>query len=232
MDSKKVGEFISRERKIRNMTQAELAKKLNVTSQAISKWENGRGLPDIELLKSLSEIFEVNIEDLLNGNKNSKKSNLKLKYLTICLFIIIVALGIYLIKVENNLNFTFSKIASDNNSFNIKGVMAYNKSKKSIYISEIDYSDNDEPLYKDIECILYESLGNIEKKISSLTSSPKNNLSSLSELLKNLEFNIDDYDCSCNEALCDNLYLIIKATNDNNDIITYNIPLEISPTCN
>lgn len=233
MDSKKVGEFIYKERKKCNMTQAQLAKRLNVTSQAISKWENGRGLPDIELLKSLSEIFEVNIDEILNGEEKSKKTHNKTKYLLIILFLIILFLGVYLLKFSQNNNFTFSKIASDNHLFTIKGVMAYNKNKKSIYISEINYADSDEPEYKSIECILYESNGNIEKKISSLSSISKNDsLSLLSELLKDLEFNIDDYDCTCSNTLCNNLYLIINALNHNNDVITYNISLDIIPICN
>lgn len=233
MDAKKVGEFIYKERKKRNMTQADLAKRLNVTSQAISKWENGRGLPDVELLKSLSEIFEVNIEEILNGEEKSKKTHNKIKYLLIILFLIILFLGIYLLKSSQDNNFTFSKIASDNHLFTIKGVMAYNKNKKSIYISEINYANNDEPKYKSIECILYESNDNIEKKISSLYSISKNDsLSSLSELLKDLEFNIDDYDCTCSNIECNNLYLIINAINSNNDVITYNIPIDIIPICN
>ena len=61
MNSEKIGKFIYDLRKKYNLTQKELADKLNVTAQAVSKWENGRGVPDIELLKKLSEEFDVSI---------------------------------------------------------------------------------------------------------------------------------------------------------------------------
>ena len=58
MNPEKIGAFICSLRKKKNMTQSELAEKLSVTSQAVSKWENGRGIPDIELLKQMSELFK------------------------------------------------------------------------------------------------------------------------------------------------------------------------------
>ena len=51
MNSEKIVKFIYDLRKKYNLTQKELADKLNVTAQAVSKWENGRGVPDIELLE-------------------------------------------------------------------------------------------------------------------------------------------------------------------------------------
>lgn len=61
-----LGEKQSTLRKQANLTQADLAKKLNVSRQAVAKWENGVGLPDIDNLKKLSSIFNVKIDDLLN----------------------------------------------------------------------------------------------------------------------------------------------------------------------
>ena len=56
-------------RKINNMTQSELAEKLNYTDKAISKWERGESTPDIESLSAISEIFGLTIDHLLNeGN--------------------------------------------------------------------------------------------------------------------------------------------------------------------
>ena len=59
MDSVKIGKFIHDLRIKNGLTQSELANKLSVTSQAISKWENGRGIPDIEMLKKLSEEYQI-----------------------------------------------------------------------------------------------------------------------------------------------------------------------------
>ena len=56
MNQENIGKFIAELRKEKNMTQQELADKLMITDRAISHWENGRRLPDISLLKSLSEI--------------------------------------------------------------------------------------------------------------------------------------------------------------------------------
>ena len=69
MNQEKIGKFIADCRKEKNLTQQELADKLGVTDKAISKWENGRCLMDISLLKPLSEILEVSIVELINGEK-------------------------------------------------------------------------------------------------------------------------------------------------------------------
>ena len=75
MNQEKIGKFIYDLRKKYNLTQAELASRLHVTAQAVSKWENGRGVPDIELLKRLSEEFDVSITELIEGEEknNGKK---------------------------------------------------------------------------------------------------------------------------------------------------------------
>lgn len=73
MDNIKFGKFIQELRKEKNMTQKELAEKLNLTDKAISKWERGLSFPDIVMLKPLSEIFNVSIIELLNGQKENVK---------------------------------------------------------------------------------------------------------------------------------------------------------------
>lgn len=67
MNQEKIGKYIREKRKNKNITQQDLAKKIGVTDKAISKWENGRCLMDISLLKSLSEILGVSILEILNG---------------------------------------------------------------------------------------------------------------------------------------------------------------------
>lgn len=69
MNQIKIGQFISALRKDRNMTQLELANKLGVTDRAVSKWENGRGLPDISLIIPLCEELSVSVNELLCGEK-------------------------------------------------------------------------------------------------------------------------------------------------------------------
>lgn len=67
MDAKKTGAYISKLRKERNMTQKELAERLNVSDKAVSKWETGKGLPDVDSLLTLSREFSVSVNELLLG---------------------------------------------------------------------------------------------------------------------------------------------------------------------
>ncbi len=78
MDSKKIGGFIAERRKELNLTQLELANRLNITDRAISKWENGRGLPDISLIKPLCDELGITVNDLLSGEK-LKENDIKVK---------------------------------------------------------------------------------------------------------------------------------------------------------
>lgn len=69
MNQEKIGKFIAYCRKEKNMTQEELAQKLHLTDKAISKWENGRCLPDLSILEPLSKTLDVSINEILSGEK-------------------------------------------------------------------------------------------------------------------------------------------------------------------
>ena len=73
MDCSKVGKLIFNLRKSKNMTQLDLANKLNLSDRTISKWERGLGCPDVSLLNELAEILNVNVEILLNGEMNENE---------------------------------------------------------------------------------------------------------------------------------------------------------------
>lgn len=75
MNNEKFGKLISEARKEKNLTQKELAKILNVTDKAISKWERGKSYPDISLLEPLSEALNISVVELLKGEKTDKKEN-------------------------------------------------------------------------------------------------------------------------------------------------------------
>lgn len=75
-----IGKRISELRKSFNMNQEELAEKLNVTFQAVSKWETGDTYPDIGLLPALSECFHVSVDYLLKGNDIKSKKYYEQKY--------------------------------------------------------------------------------------------------------------------------------------------------------
>ena len=67
MDQTKIGKFIAECRKNKNLTQMQLAEKLNITDRAVSKWENGRTLPDASIMLQLCEILGITVNDLLCG---------------------------------------------------------------------------------------------------------------------------------------------------------------------
>ena len=69
MDAKKTGELVAQLRREQNMNQSQLAERLGVTNKAISRWETGRGYPDIETLPKLSEVLNISIPELLNGER-------------------------------------------------------------------------------------------------------------------------------------------------------------------
>lgn len=75
MDLNKISNFIKAKRKELNLTQEELAEKLFVTEKAVSRWETGRGTPDISLLIPLSKALKVEIPEILNGEENKKNKN-------------------------------------------------------------------------------------------------------------------------------------------------------------
>ena len=67
MDQLKIGRFIAERRKFKNLTQMQLAEKLNITDRAVSKWETGKSLPDSSIMLQLCDILEITVNDLLSG---------------------------------------------------------------------------------------------------------------------------------------------------------------------
>ena len=72
MDQIKIGRFIAETRKEHNMTQRQLADALSISDKTISKWECGKGLPDISLMMPLCEVLEITVNDLLTGERVSE----------------------------------------------------------------------------------------------------------------------------------------------------------------
>lgn len=67
MDQKRIGLFIAQCRKEKNLTQMQLAELLGITGQAVSKWENGRGMPDVSLLQPLCDVLGISLNELFSG---------------------------------------------------------------------------------------------------------------------------------------------------------------------
>ena len=69
-----IGKFILQKRKEKNLTQEQLAEKLGVSNKTISKWENGKCMPDYSVIKNLCEELEITIAELMDGEKAEDKS--------------------------------------------------------------------------------------------------------------------------------------------------------------
>ena len=101
MDQKRIGNLIKELRKKNNLTQEKFAEKYGVTYQAVSKWENGKNIPDISLLKQICDDYNININDLLEGknseNTQSKKvNNKKIIYISLGVLLLILIIILFI----------------------------------------------------------------------------------------------------------------------------------------
>lgn len=237
MDPVKIGSIIKRLRKENNLTQKELASELGVTYQAVSKWENGKNLPDILVLKKISILYKIDIKELLDGNlegklnhEKRKKNKVMKRIIVIIITLLIIFLMIIIKYNTNNDNFEFKKITSSCEEFEITGSVAYNKTKSYIYISSIDYCGNvDDEVYKMIECTLYEDYQDSHTKIG--TCGIEKEDSTLNEFLDKVEINVNNYNSSCKLFSRATLYLELKALNQEDKLITYYVPINLEDNC-
>ena len=69
MNQEKIGNFIKEQRKEQNLTQEQLAEKLNISKNAVSKWERGLNLPDVSIMQDLCKILNISLNELFCGEK-------------------------------------------------------------------------------------------------------------------------------------------------------------------
>lgn len=79
MDQKKIGGFLKDLRKEKGITQEQLAEQFNVTSRTVSRWENGNNMPDLDILIEISDYYEVDLREILNGERKSENMNKEMK---------------------------------------------------------------------------------------------------------------------------------------------------------
>ena len=151
MNQKKIGKFIQERRKLKELTQVELAEKLGVSNRTISSWENGNSLPDYSMFQDLCNELDISINELLSGEKlteenyqkkleenfvstidyNNKKRNKKIKKFIIFITIIVV---LYLLYKAFIAYFYYKDYSThEDNSFpynqNIESIQIHNNSK-------------------------------------------------------------------------------------------------------
>lgn len=137
MDNRIIGKFIKKKRKEIGLTQIELGDKLGVSDKAISKWETGNSLPDIGILKSLSDILGISTSELLNGredNNKDVKGNKIVIIIGICLIVISIILVI-IININKN-----KEIMNGSNNYDCTLTEIYN-------IDNINLSNDENYLY-------------------------------------------------------------------------------------
>lgn len=79
MNQVKIGKFLKELRKEKALTQEQLAEQFNVSGRTVSRWENGNNMPDISVLVMLSEFYDVDIREIIDGERKSENMNEKMK---------------------------------------------------------------------------------------------------------------------------------------------------------
>lgn len=231
MNQEKIGNRIKRLRKESNLTQQQFAQKYGVTYQAVSKWENGKNIPDIAILKQICEDYQVNLEELLEVNSLKSKRKVYSYFLLMILGILFLCLLLFLIKRTTSGDFEFRALSSSCDSFEVSGSLAYNDKKSSIYISNISYcGELNQEKYERIECTLYE-VSKDTKTVISRYHHEENRPISLEEFLNKINFHVDDYSKACKTYSENSLHLEIDAINKKGKITSYKVPLKLEKTC-
>lgn len=164
MDQENIGKFILELRREKGLTQMELADRLGVTDKAVSKWENGRCMPDLSLLKPLCDILDISINELLSGKRLTKEEyqkkleeniikinlttikknavkTLKIVLITILSTISLFILLILLFMIKTNYDYKHIELDENNITFRIC------KYEDMIFVEPI-YEDNMPVFYK------------------------------------------------------------------------------------
>lgn len=71
MNQKQIGRYIAEKRRIKNLTQAQLAEQLGISDKTVSKWECGRSMPDYALIQPLCETLDISVSELIEGKEAS-----------------------------------------------------------------------------------------------------------------------------------------------------------------
>lgn len=79
MDQIKIGSFLRMLRKENNLTQEQLAEKMNVSRRSVSRWETGSNLPDLDLLIEMADFYQVDLRELMNGERKSEQMDQEMK---------------------------------------------------------------------------------------------------------------------------------------------------------
>ena len=222
-----IGSIIKDIRKKNNLTQNEFASILGVTFQDVSKWENDKSIPDITILKDISNKFNVDLNYLISGKKvNINKKSFFKKNMIIITVIIFIIISVCVFLFFHKHNYEFKTLNGETKDIKVTGSITYDESKSSIYLN-VDYNADDTQKYSYIKCTLYEKHQDILNVISEKEYLEKTPVS-LKEYLKMISFVIDNYSPSCKYYKDSNLYLEISAKIDEEKSVTYKVPIKFN----
>ena len=222
-----IGSIIKDIRKKNNLTQNEFASILGVTFQAVSKWENDKSIPDITILKEISNKFNVDLNYLISGKKvNINKKSFFKKNMIIITVIVFIIISVCVFLFSHKHNYEFKTLNGETKDIKVTGSITYDESKSSIYLN-VDYNADDTQKYSYIKCTLYEKHQDILNVISEKEYLEKTPVS-LKEYLKMISFVIDNYSPSCKYYKDSNLYLEISAKIDEEKSVTYKVPIKFN----
>ena len=231
MNQEKIGQFIKDIRLKQNLSQKKFAEKYNVTYQAVSKWENGKNMPDITILKQICDDNNIDLDNLLEAKLTKSKKKKNSLIIIIIIIIILISIILFLIFTNKNESFSFKALSTSCDNFNLYGSIAYNNNTSSIYISNITYcGKEDSSKYSSISCTLYETNGNTKTQISNYKYDDEKEIT-LEEFLKDVQLHVHNYEKTCKTYKENSLHLEIDATDNNNNTTSYKIPLSLEEKC-
>lgn len=257
MNQEKVGKFIAELRKVKGLTQTQLGEKLGVTDKTISKWEQGRSIPNVSYLQKLGKVLEVSATELLNGEKiknanskdidktiythldfyariNKKKYIKKVKIGFALLVMFFLGIIVMLFLHNNYNNCYIYELKSNDNNFKIEGTAILTPEKDIITINSVEnieaYELDNEMVYS-YEYLLKIKNEVIFKKgnISLYEYQPDDQLNSLNNILNQLNIYINE-DSNYNSSIPKAIQndLILKIRYINQEKLTKEIEVQIN----
>ncbi len=238
MNMQKIGKFILQLRQEKNLSQSDLANLIPVTRQAVSRWEKGQSIPDSSTLLIISKIFDVSINELLNGERLKKEEPKKLekialdmidknnlqskKFKRVLLFMVLIILILslsfltyYFINSYNSIN--IYRIEGSNENFTMQnGIFISTKQKTYFRLGKLIHNNNIE--VKNVR--LYYKIYNKEKLIFE---------DSNADILLTDYYGYNEffpYEDIAN--IIKNLYLEINYNDDKTEILKLNIKKDFS----
>ena len=190
MNPSKIGKFISELRKERNMTQQDLGDLLGINGKSVSKWERGINCPDISILKEIAGIFDISVEELLDGERKQKEIIFKddgkyfKRFLILTIFAILILAIVLVIKTHYQYN--VYHIQSETSVIDIDGYIIFNPRDEIFLINTLNYKNEANKKANQLKLILK----NNEKELFSYQTNNYLEKIDISILLKETTINI------------------------------------------